>query len=109
MTSNFKNLDYCESTRNIDNMLSQYISDRATVINLLNNNIETLINNSDYDAICWFHYDGIGPDYRLEFDDDWQIEVSKSQYSTFSSSISYEHDNWNYYLDVEPIKLIFIG
>lgn len=40
---NVSNLEYCESSRNVDNMLSQFEKDRNYIVNLLDNDINRLI------------------------------------------------------------------
>jgi hypothetical protein len=41
---NLTDLIYCESTRNVDNMIAQFEKDRYKVIDLIENNIDELIN-----------------------------------------------------------------
>ena len=83
MASNFKNLDYCESTRNIDNMLSQFRSDRSRVTSLLQSNVQTLVNNlwgSDslvcYDSKCLFNVGTSVPSLENSFETDRLHSIS---------------------------------
>lgn len=82
---NVNDIDYCENTRNIDNMIYQFKNDRTNIIKLLDGNVEILINllwsnksPISYDRKCLFNMGKTQDSYTLEERIEGSFDINES-------------------------------